>query len=343
MNNLSETFLPALRGLYSRHGYTQYKMSKFEEYDLYVRNKDFLISDSVITFTDTNGKLMALKPDVTLSIIRNGRDLPGCVQKVYYNENVYRVSEQHGGFREIMQAGLECIGDIDNYCLYEVLMLAAASLKAIADDCVLDISHLGILSAVIEELSPQPEVQRAIMTCVGEKNLHELRRLCSEVQADPAATDLLSQLMTVYGSLAQVLPRLHTLLAGRNTEALAQLETLLAAFEGSGLESLLRLDFSVVSDMKYYNGIVFKGFINGVPDSVLSGGQYDRLMQRLHRRSGAIGFAVYMASQTLVLLALFIASLFSPDLMNLFITNEATISMSAIKTLRSIPTPIWTM
>ena len=39
----------ALRSLYSKYGYFYYKMSKFEEYDLYVRNKDFLVSDSVIT------------------------------------------------------------------------------------------------------------------------------------------------------------------------------------------------------------------------------------------------------------------------------------------------------
>ena len=50
----------SLRTLYNRYGYSPYKMSKFEEYDLYARNKDFLISDSVITFTDLNGKLIAL-------------------------------------------------------------------------------------------------------------------------------------------------------------------------------------------------------------------------------------------------------------------------------------------
>ena len=32
----------------------------------------------------------------------------------------------------------------------------------------------------------------------------------------------------------------------------------------------------------------------GAPSAVLSGGQYDSLMKRLHRRSSAIGFAVYM-------------------------------------------------
>ena len=63
-----------LRSLYKKYGYLPYKMSKFEEYDLYVANKEFLISDGVITFNDTDGKLLALKPDVTLSIIRNSAD-----------------------------------------------------------------------------------------------------------------------------------------------------------------------------------------------------------------------------------------------------------------------------
>ena len=106
-----------LRELYAGLGYSQYKMNKFEEYDLYVKNKDFLISENVITFTDTNGKLMALKPDVTLSIIKNSKDEVGCVSKVYYNENVYRVSDRTHAFRELMQVGLECIGDLDDYCL----------------------------------------------------------------------------------------------------------------------------------------------------------------------------------------------------------------------------------
>jgi ATP phosphoribosyltransferase regulatory subunit len=54
------------------------------------------------------------------------------------------------------------------------------------------------------------------------------------------------------------------------------------------------LDFSAVSNMNYYNGVIFQGFISSLPGSVLSGGQYDNLMRRLRRRSGAVGFAVYL-------------------------------------------------
>ena len=57
----------ALRQLYTQNGYKYYKMSKFEEYDLYSKNKDFLVGEGVITFNDTDGSLLALKPDVTLS------------------------------------------------------------------------------------------------------------------------------------------------------------------------------------------------------------------------------------------------------------------------------------
>ena len=137
----------ALRGLYQRYGYAPYKMSQFEEYDLYVRNKDFLISDKIITFSGEGGKLMALKPDVTLSIVKNAPEEPGVVQKVYYSENVYR------DYREIMQAGLECVGDLTEYDIAEAVLLAVKSLDLLGGRYVLDISHMGLLAAVLERLS----------------------------------------------------------------------------------------------------------------------------------------------------------------------------------------------
>ena len=147
----SEKVMYRLRNLYAGYGYRQYKMSKFEEYDFYVRNKDFLISDSIITFTDTNGKLMALKPDVTLSIVKNSsQDLQG-VQKLYYNENVYRTSKD-GTYQEMMQVGLECIGKVDSGCIAEVLQLAAKSLRLISPDCILNISHLGVLADLMDAM-----------------------------------------------------------------------------------------------------------------------------------------------------------------------------------------------
>ncbi len=279
----------ALRALYRQYGYLPYKMSKFESYEYYIQNKDFLVSDRIITFNDTNGKLLALKPDVTLSIIKNGEDTPGCKQKVYYNENVYRVSENTHQFKEIMQAGLECIGDIDLYDIFEAVSLAAQSLALISDDFVLQISHLGVLSAVLEKISPDQSFRQKVLGCMKSKNMHDLSRICQQYGVEDKQ---LLTLLGAYGPRSKVLRQLDQLDCGQ--EAVQELKTLSALLDQlPGAEKIL-FDFSAVSNMNYYNGIVFQGFLSGICESVLAGGQYDKLMQKLERRAGAVGFAVYL-------------------------------------------------
>lgn len=292
--SFNEKVIFKLRKLYSKHGYSQYKMSKFEEYDLYARNKDFLISDSVITFTDTNGKLMALKPDVTLSIIKNSKDTPDSLQKVYYNENVYRIAKGTNTFKEIMQVGLECVGDIDNYAISETLMLACVSLKTISDSSVLDISHLGIITAVFDAFEIPSFARKGILKFISEKNIHELTSLCSEIELSDDKTEIIKSLVSISGKPEIVLPQLKSTFAGViDTTAIAELEEIIDSFDEE-LKNMINIDFSVVSDTHYYNTIVFKGFIEGIPTSVLTGGQYDKLLQKMKRKSGAIGFAVYL-------------------------------------------------
>ncbi|MCR4818457.1 MAG: ATP phosphoribosyltransferase regulatory subunit [Fretibacterium sp.] len=291
-----EQAILALRSLYEHCGYTCYRMSKFEEYDFYAQNRDFLPSGDILTFTDTDGRLMALKPDVTLSIVRHVRIEPGTVQKIFYDENVYRAPRRagrRGTFREIPQVGLECLGAVDDTCIREVLSLAAESLSLVAESRarVLDVSHLGVLSAVLEEM--ESSARPALIQCVAEKNLHELTRLCG---AETRQAKYLRSLVEHCGRPQEALPALRRSLAGcaPALDCLNQLERILCAL-GNDISFNFNVDFSVVSNLNYYNGLVFRGFIDGIPAAVLSGGQYDRLMGRMGHTGGrAIGFAVYM-------------------------------------------------
>ena len=291
MNNVKqnasgEFSLSELRALYKKYGFSRYKMSKFEEYDLYVRNKSFLISDNIITFTDTDGKLMALKPDVTLSIVKNNR---GEEQKVYYDESVYRISNHT--YKEIRQIGLERIGEIDTYAIYETLALAVKSLELISEDFVLDVSHMGVVSAIMDELSVPEAVRTDIIECIGEKNPHGIRAICINNGMEGSA-DVLCKLATTYGEYNEVSEWITGIVkseSGKN--AIAEMNTVLGLLGDMG--DKIRIDFSVVNDMSYYNGFVFKGFVNGVPAGVLSGGQYDKLMEKMGKKAGAVGFAVY--------------------------------------------------
>lgn len=291
----SEKIIFALRSLYNEYGYERYRMGKFEEYDLYSRNKDFLVSDTVITFTDTNGKLMALKPDVTLSIIKNNKDKPEEINKLCYNENVYRVSKGSNSFREIMQTGLECFGNVNNECISEVLMLAAKSMDTVSKDFMLEVSDLEIVSAFINEIPAANDIKQGIIKCFSEKNRHGIQQICRENGIDSSYADSLGELLSLYGTPENVIGRLKALCADKGLEGEAEkLLEVISVFKDTPLSQKLIIDFSLVSDMNYYNGIIFRGFIAGIPDSVLSGGQYDRLMKKMGRRSKAIGFAVYL-------------------------------------------------
>ena len=274
----------ALRGLYQRYGYAPYKMSQFEEYDLYVRNKDFLISDKIITFSGEGGKLMALKPDVTLSIVKNAPEAPGVVQKVYYSENVYR------DYREIMQAGLECVGDLTPYDIAEAVLLAVKSLDILGGRYVLDISHMGLLAAVLERCGFDEEKQKQAMACLRQKNTHDLKALCGDNQA---AWETLRAISACRGG-EEALEALSPYLTGEAEQAaVAELKALLGMLKERGYEDCVRLDFSVSNDLGYYSGVVFRGYLEGIPESILSGGQYDKLPRKMGRKSRAIGFAVY--------------------------------------------------
>ena len=285
-----------LRGLYERYGYHRFKMSKFEEYDLYVRNKDFLVSDRMITFTDARGILMALKPDVTLSIIKNTREEAPGPRKVYYNETVYRTGKGDETFQEIMQTGLECIGTLDLYHIYEVIALAVESLAEISPDYVLDVSHMGLVSGFMEAAGVSQGDYPEIMAAVREKNVAALRGFCQDRALSGTVCALLEKLITTYGTMETVLEQLAPLCVGgkKTREAWEQLNSLCALLKTNGLEKKVYLDFSVEGDMDYYSGIVFRGFIKNLSAGVLSGGQYDKMVEKMGKRCGAIGFAIYL-------------------------------------------------
>ena len=284
-----------LRTLFQSYGYTLYKMSKFEEYDLYVRNKDFLVSNEIITFTDTTGKLMALKPDVTLSIIKNTQDIPGAIQKVCYSENVYRVAKGSGLFTEILQTGLECIGSIGRYEIIETLTLAVKSLEMISPSYVLDISYLDILTALLGSCGIPAEAREELTEAIGSKNASETQGILERYGVGEMEKKCLADIISIYGPVAEVLPKLDALCINESVEkAVDEFRGICALLIESGCAEKINIDFSIINDMKYYNGVVFKGYIEGIPVSILSGGQYDGMMKLIGRSSGAIGFAVYL-------------------------------------------------
>lgn len=278
-----EKAILSLRQLYRDNGYKYYKMSKFEEYDLYSSNKDFLVGEGVITFNDTDGSLLALKPDVTLSIIKNSRE-DTKPQRYYYNENVYRISETSHTYKEIMQTGLECIGAVGETEVCEVVTLALKSLETLSSSFVLDISHQGFVDAVLSGYEIADK--KAVLTAINEKNADALKVLGNE--------DLIP-LTFAFESTEKALETAEKLVKNEQAEkALAELKAICDYAEKSGYSERINIDFSLSNSTGYYSGVIMRGYIEGIAERVLSGGQYDALVKKMNRNAGAVGFAVYL-------------------------------------------------
>ena len=292
--SVEERLSARLRALYESWGYRPWKASRFEEYELYMRNKRFLTDERILTFTDTDGKLMALRPDVTLSVVKNAReeDLP---LRICYTESVFRAPRNGDGFREIMQTGIEAIGFSSSWSCCEALLLAAKSLCIIRPNgWQLDVSDMGIIADILEGEMLAANVRTRILAAIRGKSLHGLKETCEDNGVSDKTTELLSALVEISGRFPEALAALTTLpLPEPSQKKVLALREIGEAADALNLSHIC-LDFSVVNDMSYYNGLIFSGFVQGVPTPVLSGGRYDPLLSRLGKRGHAVGFAVYL-------------------------------------------------
>jgi ATP phosphoribosyltransferase regulatory subunit len=200
-----------------------------------------------------------------------------------------------------MQVGLECIGDITMSEISEVLLLAKKSLDTISADNILEISHLDITNGVLGAIGVSDMGKTRIMEYLGRKDHSGVLSVCTDEGINAEGTELICKLVRIYGSPADVIPKLDEFRINAETSnAVDELKSVTDALSSDGCKVGICIDFSLVGNMNYYNGIAFKGFIDGIPSGVLSGGQYDNLMRKMGRRSGAIGFAVYLDQIALI-------------------------------------------
>lgn len=283
----------ALRALYEAAGCRKYHMGRFEEYGLYQANRSFLSSEQVITFTDLDGRLLALKPDVTLSIAKTAQPAPGETLRYYYHENVYRPSAESHTFKEISQMGLEMLGAVGEAQVQQAVCLAARSLDALGADWVLEVSHMGYLFGLFDALGVPDAARAKLLEKLREKNAHELRAAAGAAGLADAAADILCSVLSLCGSYADTLAKAAALCRNDAMRAaVAELEALAVPLEKAG--GVIRLDMTLAGEMEYYNGLVFQGYLKALPRPLLKGGRYDLLMQKFTPGAGAIGFAVYL-------------------------------------------------
>ena len=283
-----------LRALYEGAGCRKYHMGQFEEYALYQENQSFLPSRQVITFTDLDGRLLALKPDVTLSIAKSAQPAPGETKRFYYSENVYRPAAESRTFKEIAQMGVEFLGRVGEAETGQAVALAVRSLEWLSESMGpawrLEVGHMGYLSGLMDALKVPEAARQGMLARLRARNSHELRAAALTAGLDREGAGALAALLELCGPAAAVLPRAEK--ACRNGAMRAAVAELRAAVAGAGQG--VQIDLSLSGEMEYYNGLIFQGYLQGAPRPVLRGGRYDLLARKFTPGVGAVGFAVYL-------------------------------------------------
>ncbi|MCM1546277.1 MAG: ATP phosphoribosyltransferase regulatory subunit [Clostridiales bacterium] len=322
-----ESIISQLSSLYRQYGYKRYKADYFEEYALYQENRDFLIGKNVITFSDLNGKLMAMRPDVTLSLIRHNPVGENTCDKFFYNEKVYRQSAGGRYYKEISQTGVEVIGSVDMAVVCELTILICKTLSAVSDNYILDISHMGFTEGLLNEFGSDRELLSQYLKI---KNLHDFYVLAESRKYPQRLIEAFKIAVNACGTPKKVLEFAKSaILNSIMRDAVRELSELCDTLGEFGLEEKLNINFSATANADYYNGVIFNGYIENIPHCVLSGGRYDKLVKKFRKTGGAIGFALYLGE-----IARYLAS-DDENVDYLIVYNEKT-QIEALKTAQKL-------
>ena len=295
IKNMSKKNLVLLniRKMYDSYGYKKISLPSFEEYDLYNENKDF-IDRNVLTVMSPNGKLLALRPDITLSVAKKvSKDQSLKYSKIYYQENTYNLTK-YVGYEEDEQLGIELIGKESTFLDFEIINLAVKSLDIINKKSMIVLSHAGFISSIFENFDLEYEIKEQILDCINRKNSHDIQKILKRNEhISENVKKLIYKIPELSGNLENIEKELLKYEINGNTKKilseLKQLNSLLMKFYK---KSKIIFDFSVVKNLNYYNGIILQGYIEGFPNVILTGGRYDKLFEKFGVDTGAVGFAI---------------------------------------------------
>ena len=295
IKNMSKKDLVLLniRKMYDSYGYKKISLPSFEEYDLYNENKDF-IDRNVLTVMSPNGKLIALRPDITLSVAKKvSKDQSLKYSKIYYQENTYNLTK-YVGYEEDEQLGIELIGKESTFLDFEIINLAVKSLDIINKKSMIVLSHAGFISSIFENFDLEYETKEQILDCINRKNSHDIQKILKKNEhISENVKKLIYKIPELSGNLENIEKELLKYEINGNTKKilseLKQLNSLLMKFYK---KSKIIFDFSVVKNLNYYNGIILQGYIEDFPNVILTGGRYDKLFEKFGVDTGAVGFAI---------------------------------------------------
>lgn len=282
--------------LFDARCYNEVVTPTLEFFDLFSWTARYMRTNSMFKLVDSKGRVLVIRPDCTIPIARLAATRLRGMQapiRLYYSQNVLRVSpDMSGRSNELLHMGVELIGSGTQKSDLEIIELAAAVLRqTVGKGFRLEICHIGFFLDLMENLYAGEEEKAEIRALIEAKNNVALQEKLSPY-ADQAAARALRELPNLFGG-GEVIDRARALCAGEKGAAVIEaLSDLYEKLRLLGLEKNLILDLGLVNQADYYTGVIFRGYMPGAGEHVLSGGRYDNLLGDFGAPMPATGFAV---------------------------------------------------
>lgn len=279
--------------LYSYH---DIQTPTFEYFDIFSKDKGSAPSNEMFKLFDRENNTLVLRPDITPSIAR-------CVAKYYENEvlpirlcyegNTYSNKVSHQGkLCEVTQLGVELVNDDSSAADAELLATVVDCFQAAGiQEFQIEAGEVGFFKGIIEEAGLDEEQEIAIRDYIMNKNFFGLEEYVKHLEISSHMKQVLTSFDQLFGGL-EMLERAKALIQNQRSQtAISRLEKVYHALSYYHCEEHVGFDLSMVSDYKYYTGILFKGYTYGTGDAVVRGGRYNDLLKQFGKDAPAIGFA----------------------------------------------------
>ncbi|ACQ52482.1 ATP phosphoribosyltransferase regulatory subunit [Clostridium botulinum] len=288
-----------LRKIYKYSGFSEIISPTIEFYDVFNSNIQAIPQEKMYKLFDNLGRILVLRPDMTTPIGRiTGTKMKDCTYplKLCYTANIFRVNEKLNGKRgEITQSGIEIIGtkgiksDVDSIvtAINALLSLGLRNFK-------IELGEAGLFEALTENMRIEEENLKKLKEIIRNKNYVALKKFLDEISLKYSKEDfeIIENLPKLFGDI-EIIEKAKALT--KNEKALKSLNdiyNIYKSIEDIGLGSYISIDLGMVQNIDYYTGVIFKGYVEEVGDSILSGGRYDNLIQHFGIELPATGFAI---------------------------------------------------
>ncbi|MEH7300890.1 ATP phosphoribosyltransferase regulatory subunit [Neobacillus drentensis] len=245
---------------------------------------------------DKEGHTLVLRPDMTAPIARVAasklleEDLP---VRLAYSANVFRAQQREGGRpAEFEQIGVECLNEDTVSCDGEVIALLISSLKkAGLPQFQVSVGHVGFAQELFVQILGTNGRANALRKFLFEKNYVGYREHVNSLQLSSIDKQRLLKLLQLRGGEEVIGQALDIIENDKGKQAIVELKELWDVIKDYGVEEYVKFDFTIVSHMSYYSGILFEAYAGNVGFPIGNGGRYS-LIEKFGKKASATGFAV---------------------------------------------------